>query len=136
MAVKKQVKKKADIRKKKATAAISENGRVYVASTFNNTIITITNEKGDAVSWSSSGARGFKGTRRSTPYAATLAMEDAAKRAIERGLKKVEIFVKGPGSGRDAALRAIRAAGLSIVSISDVTPIPHNGPRPSKKRRV
>ena len=109
---------------------------MYVTATFNNTLVNITNEKGDTIAWSSSGAKGFKGTRKSTPYAATLAVEDASKRAMEKGVKAVEVFIKGPGSGRDAALRAVKSAGLSILAISDITPIPHNGPRPSKKRRV
>ena len=123
-------------KKKKSGVLVSQNGKLYVTATFNNTLITITNDKGQTLTWSSSGARGFKGTRRSTPYAATLAVEDAAKRAAEKGLKSVEVYIKGPGSGRDAALRAIKGAGLSILAISDITPIPHNGPRPSKKRRV
>lgn len=122
--------------KPKVTRPMSQNGRVYIASTFNNTLITVTNDKGDTVAWSSSGARGFKGTRRSTPYAATTAAEDVARKAIAKGIKTVEIYVKGPGSGRDAALRAIKSAGLSISLIADVTPIPHNGPRARKKRRV
>lgn len=122
--------------KKKSRLSVSQNGRVYIASTFNNTLVTITNEKGDAVAWSSAGARGFKGTRKSTPYAATLAVEDVAKKALTSGIRSVEVFVKGPGSGRDSALRAIKAAGLSISMIADITPIPHNGPRAKKKRRV
>lgn len=122
--------------KRKVSAAVSENGKVYVTATFNNTLVTITNEKGDTISWSSSGARGFKGTRRSTPYAASLAVEDAAKKALEKGMKNVNVFVKGPGSGRDSSLRAIKSGGLSILSISDITPIPHNGPRAKKKRRM
>lgn len=122
--------------KKKTIASMTQHGKVYITATFNNTLVTITNEKGDAISWSSSGARGFKGTRKSTPYAATLAVEDAAKRAMEKGLKTVDVYVKGPGSGRDSALRAIKTAGLSISLIADITPIPHNGPRARKKRRV
>lgn len=122
--------------KPKITRPTSQNGRVYITSTFNNTLITVTNDKGDTVAWSSSGARGFKGTRRSTPYAATTAAEDVARKAIAKGIKTVEIYVRGPGSGRDAALRAIKSAGLSISLIADVTPIPHNGPRARKKRRV
>lgn len=122
--------------KPKITHSTSQNGRVYIASTFNNTLITVTNDRGDTVAWSSSGARGFKGTRRSTPYAATTAAEDVARKAIAKGIKTVEIYVRGPGSGRDAALRAIKSAGLSISLIADVTPIPHNGPRARKKRRV
>ncbi len=122
--------------KRRVTAVVSDRGKVYVTATFNNTLVTITNEKGDTLSWSSSGARGFKGTRRSTPYAASLAVEDAVKRASERGLKSVDVFIKGPGSGRDSSLRAIKSGGLSILTISDITPIPHNGPRAKKKRRM
>lgn len=131
--VKKTIKKAV---KQKRETAISQSGKAYITSTFNNTIITITNDKGDTVSWSSSGAKGFKGTRKSTPYAATLAAEDAVKKAVARGLRTVEVYVKGPGSGRDSALRAIKAAGLSISLIGDITSIPHNGPRPKKKRRI
>lgn len=123
-------------KKKTAGAVVSQNGKIYITATFNNTLVTITNDRGETVSWSSSGARGFKGARKSTPYAASLAVEDAAKKALEKGLRAVEVFVKGPGSGRDSALRAIKAAGLSISLIADITPIPHNGPRASKKRRV
>lgn len=123
--------------KKKTTGpTVSQNGKIYITATFNNTLVTITNDKGETISWSSSGARGFKGARKSTPYAATLAVDDAAKKALEKGLKAVDVFVKGPGAGRDSALRAIKAAGLSISMIADITPIPHNGPRASKKRRV
>ncbi len=123
-------------KRRKTGAQVTQSGKLYVTATFNNTLVTIANEKGQTLTWSSSGARGFKGTRRSTPYAATLAVEDAARKALEKGLKSVEVFIKGPGSGRDAALRAVKSAGLSITSISDITPIPHNGPRPPKKRRV
>lgn len=122
--------------KKKSNLKISELGKVYVMATFNNTLITITNDKGDTVAWGSSGASGFKGTRKSTPFAATTAMEQVAKKAMERGIKTVEVYVKGPGSGRDAALRAVKSAGLSISLIADLTPIPHNGPRAEKRRRV
>lgn len=132
----KSVKKASAGRKKGQTATVSQNGKIYITATFNNTLVTITNDKGETVSWSSSGARGFKGARKATPYAAGLAVEDAAKKALEKGLKAVEVFVKGPGSGRDSALRAIKAAGLSINMIVDVTPSPHNGPRASKKRRI
>jgi small subunit ribosomal protein S11 len=127
---------KTKTKSKKIGVSISDNGKVYITATFNNTLVTITNNKGDAVSWGSSGSAGFKGTRKSTPYAATIAVENAVRKATEKGLKSVEVFVKGPGSGRDSALRAIRSGGLSISSISDITPIPHNGPRPKKKRRV
>lgn len=122
--------------KKKKGVAITENGKAYITATFNNTIVTITNQNGDTIGWSSAGASGFKGTRKSTPFAATTAVEAVAKRAAGQGLKNVEVYVKGPGSGRDSALRAIKSAGLSILSIADITPIPHNGPRPSKKRRI
>lgn len=124
------------VNKKSKKDNVTQHGRVYITSTFNNTLITITNDKGDTLGWSSSGHRGFKGTRKSTPYAASIAVEDAAKKVIDRGLKSVDVYVKGPGAGRDSSLRAIKAAGLSIVSISDLTPIPHNGPRAKKKRRV
>ncbi len=122
--------------KKKSILKVSESGKVFVSATFNNTLVTITNEKGDTVAWSSAGAAGFKGTRKSTPFAATTAVEQAARKAIDAGIKTVEVYVKGPGSGRDAALRAIKSAGLSIALIADITPMPHNGPRAQKKRRV
>ena len=122
--------------KKKSTLKVSEGGKVFVSATFNNTLVTITNEKGDTVAWSSAGASGFKGTRKSTPFAATTAVEAVARKAITAGIKTVEVYVKGPGSGRDAALRAIKSAGLSISLIADITPMPHNGPRAQKKRRV
>jgi small subunit ribosomal protein S11 len=127
---------KAKVKVKKSTLKISEKGRAYVSATFNNTLVTITNEKGETVAWSSAGASGFKGARKSTPFAATTAMETVAKKAVERGIKSVDVYIKGPGSGRDAALRAIKSAGLSISQIADITPIPHNGPRASKKRRI
>jgi len=111
-------------------------GVVHIQSTFNNTIITVTDAQGNAVSWSSSGKRGFKGSRKSTPFAAQLAAEDAAKVAQEHGMRTVSVFVKGPGSGREAALRALQMAGFKITSIRDVTPIPHIGCRPPKRRRV
>lgn len=129
-------KKETTTTKKKPMVSVSAHGKVYITSTFNNTLVTMANEKGDAIAWSSSGARGFKGTRKSTPYAATLAVEDVTKKGVERGIKSVDVYVKGPGSGRDAALRAIKASGISITMIADVTPIPHNGPRAKKKRRV
>lgn len=121
---------------KKTKTVITGAGRVYVSTTFNNTIVTVTNEKGDTVSWSSSGNMGYKGTRKSTPFAATQAVEEALRRAKESGLQSVDVYIKGPGVGRDAALRAVRNSGLSIAMIADVTPIPHNGVRPKKKRRV
>ena len=122
--------------KKAKTIITTGNGKVYVSTTFNNTIVTVTNEKGDAIAWSSSGNAGFKGTRKSTPFAATSAVEEAIKKAKEVGVNSVEVFIKGPGVGRDAALRAVRNSGLSISMIADVTPIPHNGPRVKKKRRA
>jgi small subunit ribosomal protein S11 len=121
---------------KKSTLVVSEKGKVYVSATFNNTLVTITNDKGETIGWSSAGAVGFKGTRKSTPFAASTAVENVAKRAFEKGLRTVEIYIKGPGAGRDSALRAIKSAGLSIALIADITPIPHNGPRASKKRRI
>jgi len=121
---------------KKSTLKVTESGKVFILATFNNTLVTITNEKGETVAWSSAGAAGFKGTRKSTPFAATTAMENAAKKALERGIRSVEVYIKGPGAGRDAALRAIKSAGLSISLIADITPIPHNGPRAEKKRRI
>ena len=112
-------------------------GKVYISASFNNTLVTVTDEKGDTVSWGSSGSVGFKGTRKSTPFAATTAVEKVIKKAKdEDGIEDVEIYVKGPGPGRDAALTAIRASGVKISLIADVTPMPHNGPRPKKKRRV
>lgn len=113
-----------------------ENGVAHIHSTFNNTIVMITDQQGNAVAWSSAGALGFKGSRKSTPYAAQLSSEAAAKTAIDNGMKSVEVTVKGPGSGRESAIRALQAAGLEVTSIRDVTPIPHNGCRPPKRRRV
>ncbi len=133
--VKKQTEKKVQV-KKKNEVKVTGQGRVYIAATFNNTLITITNSTGDVVSWNSSGAAGFKGTRKSTPFAATTAMENAARKAMEKGIKTVDVYVKGPGPGRESSLRGIRSAGLSISMISDITPIPHNGPRSKKRRRV
>ena len=111
-------------------------GVVHIQSTFNNTIVTITDPKGNTVAWSSAGTQGFKGSRKSTPYAAQMAGEDAAKKAMENGMRSVEVYVKGPGSGREAALRALQSAGFQVTLIRDVTPIPHNGCRPPKRRRV
>jgi small subunit ribosomal protein S11 len=124
------------VKAKKSTLKVTESGKVFILATFNNTLVTITNEKGETVAWSSAGASGFKGARKSTPFAATTAMENAAKKALARGIRSVEVYVKGPGAGRDAALRAIKSAGLSISLIADITPIPHNGPRAEKKRRI
>ena len=112
------------------------NGVVHVSSSFNNTMVTITDVQGNTIAWSSSGLMGFKGSRKSTPYAAQLAAEDAGKKASEHGLKNVDVEVSGPGSGRESALRALQSIGFTITSIKDVTPIPHNGCRPPKRRRV
>ncbi len=111
-------------------------GRAYIQSTFNNTIVTITDPNGNVITWGAAGAAGYKGSRKSTPYAAGVAAESAARKAMEHGLREVEVFVKGPGSGREAAIRSLQAAGLNISTITDVTPIPHNGCRPPKRRRV
>jgi len=113
-----------------------EKGVAHIKSTFNNTIVTIADTGGNAISWSSAGALGFRGSRKSTPYAAQMAAETAAKAAMEHGMRDVECFVKGPGSGREAAIRALQAAGLEVSLIRDVTPVPHNGCRPPKRRRV
>lgn len=113
-----------------------EKGAAHIRSTFNNTIVTITDPAGNAVSWASAGGLGFKGSRKSTPFAAQSAAETAAKAAMEHGMKTVEVFVKGPGAGREAAIRALQATGLEVTMIKDVTPIPHNGCRPPKRRRV
>ena len=113
-----------------------ERGSAHIQSTFNNTIVTITDVQGNTVAWSSSGGQGFKGSRKNTPYAAQTAAEAAAKGAMEHGMKTVEVYVKGPGNGREAAIRALQTAGLNITLIKDVTPIPHNGCRPPKRRRV
>jgi small subunit ribosomal protein S11 len=112
------------------------NGIAHIQSTFNNTIVTITDPVGNVVAWSSAGMQGFKGSRKSTPFAAQLAAADAAKKAMEHGMRNVEVYVKGPGAGREAALRALQATGFNVVLIKDVTPIPHNGCRPPKRRRV
>lgn len=111
-------------------------GKAYISSTFNNTVITLTDPSGAVLSWASAGTVGFKGSRKSTPYAAGLAAESAAKRAMDHGLRQVEVQVKGPGSGREAAIRSLQASGLQVTSIRDVTPMPHNGCRPPKRRRV
>lgn len=121
--------------KKKEKKNIS-SGVVHIQSTFNNTIVTITDAMGNVISWASAGMQGFKGSRKSTPFAAQLAAEDAARKAMEHGMKNVEVYVKGPGAGRESALRALQAAGFSVTLIKDVTPIPHNGCRPPKRRRV
>lgn len=113
-----------------------EKGIAHIRSSFNNTIVTITDPKGNAIAWSSAGNSGFKGSRKSTPFAAQLAAEKAAKEAMNHGMKEVEVYVKGPGAGREAAIRSLQAAGLEVSLIKDVTPIPHNGCRPPKRRRV
>lgn len=112
------------------------NGIVHILATFNNTIVTIADREGNTVAWASTGSSGFKGSKKSTPFAAGIAATNAGKKALERGMKEVEVYVKGPGSGRESAIRSIQAAGLSIRSIRDVTPMPHNGCRPQKRRRV
>lgn len=111
-------------------------GRAYIQATFNNTIVTMTDPAGNTIAWSSAGANGFKGSRKSTPYAAQVAAETAARKAMEHGMRQVDVFVRGPGSGREMAIRALQAAGVQVVSITDTTPIPHNGCRPPKRRRV
>ena len=126
---------KAPIRKRRERKNIT-SGIVHVKATFNNTMITITDVQGNAISWSSAGSMGFKGSRKSTPYAAQVAAEDAGRKAQEHGVKNLEVNVKGPGSGRESALRALQAIGFTITGIRDVTPIPHNGCRPPKRRRV
>ena len=128
--------KKGTVTKKRRERKNIEKGAAHIRATFNNTIVTITDVKGNAISWASAGELGFKGSRKSTPYAAQVAAETAAKLAMEHGMKTVEVFVKGPGSGREAAIRALQTTGLNITLIKDVTPIPHNGCRPPKRRRV
>jgi small subunit ribosomal protein S11 len=127
--------KKKTIRKKKEKKNIL-NAVVHIKSSFNNTIVTITDVTGNVIAWSTAGSQGFKGSRKSTPFAAQLAAEDAAKKAMEHGVRKVEVLVKGPGIGRESAIRSLQAAGLDVTVIKDVTPIPHNGCRPPKRRRV
>ena len=124
------------VRTKKKVKKNIANGVVHIQSTFNNTIVTVTDSVGNVVSWSSSGAQGFKGSRKSTPFAAQMAAQDAAKKAMEHGMRSVEVYVKGPGPGRESALRALQATGFNVMTIKDVTPIPHNGCRPPKRRRV
>ncbi len=128
--------KKTSVRKKRKERKNIERGQAHIQATFNNTIVTLTDMAGNALAWSSAGSLGFKGSRKSTPFAAQSAAEVAAKGAMEHGLKIVEVFVKGPGSGREAAIRALQTAGLQITMIKDITPIPHNGCRPPKRRRV
>ena len=127
---------KKNVRRKKRERKNVERGQAHIQSTFNNTLITLTDMDGNALSWSSAGSNGFRGSRKSTPFAAASAAEVAAKAAMEHGLKTVEVYVKGPGSGRESAIRALQTAGLQVTMIKDITPIPHNGCRPPKKRRV
>jgi small subunit ribosomal protein S11 len=124
------------VRTKKKEKKNIPSGVVHIQSTFNNTIVSVTDPGGNLIAWSSSGVQGFKGSRKSTPFAAQLAAEDAAKKAMEHGMRNVEVYVKGPGAGRESALRALQAVGFNILMIKDVTPIPHNGCRPPKRRRV
>ena len=128
--------KKSKIKKAKKAVRVVTSGLARILATFNNTIVTITDREGNAIAWASTGSAGFKGSKKSTPFAAGIAAESAAKKAAERGVKEVEVYVKGPGAGRESAIRSIQAAGLAIRSIRDVTPIPHNGCRPEKRRRV
>lgn len=121
---------------KKTVNKDNDTAKIFISASFNNTLVNICDSQGGTIAWSSSGAAGFKGTRRATPFAATTAVEGAIKKAKDKGVNEVEIYVKGPGPGRDAALRAVKASGIKISMIADVTPIPHNGPRPKKKRRV
>ena len=132
----KEIKKKKSFSKKQKTKKNILNGIAYVQSTFNNTIVTIADSNGNVISWASAGQKGFKGSRKSTPYAAQVAADAAAAKALESGLKILSVEVKGPGSGRETALRALQARGFKITSIKDTTPMPHNGTRPPKKRRV
>ena len=126
----------AQVKKRKVKRNV-EQGRIYIKATFNNTIMTITDAQGNAIGWSSTGVHGFKGSRKSTPFAARVAADDALKKAVECGMRSVDVFVKGPGSGRESALRAISAIeGMRITSINDITPVPHNGCRPPKQRRI
>lgn len=120
----------------KSTKVIPVKGKIYITATFNNTLVTLTDEQGNTLFWGSSGLVGFKGARRATPYAATTAVETVARKAMDGGMREVAVYIKGPGAGRDASLRALKSVGLGISLIADVTPIPHNGVRPKKKRRV
>jgi len=130
------VAKKTAARPKRKERKNVEYGVAHIRSSFNNTIVTITDQKGNAISWASAGGMGFKGSRKSTPYAAQMAAEQAARTAMDHGMKQIEVYVKGPGSGREAAIRSLQAAGLEVNLIKHVTPIPHNGCRPPKRRRV
>ena len=128
--------KKNKVKKVKKAVRLVTSGLARILATFNNTIVTITDREGNTIAWASTGSTGFKGSKKSTPFAAGIAAESAAKKAAERGVKEVEVYVKGPGAGRESAIRSIQSAGLTIRSIRDVTPIPHNGCRPEKRRRV
>jgi small subunit ribosomal protein S11 len=124
------------VKKAKKKIQVDTTGRAYIKATFNNVLVTLTDVYGNTISWSSAGKNGFKGSRKNTPFAAQVSAESAAKEAYDLGLRKVEVYVKGPGSGREAAIRALQTSGLEIMAIRDVTPIPHNGCRPPKRRRV
>ena len=128
--------KKAAVRTKRRERKVVEKGQVHIRSSFNNTMVTVTDAQGNAISWASSGGLGFRGSKKSTPFAAQTAAETAAKAAMEHGLKTVEVYVRGPGAGREAAIRALQAVGLEVTLIKDCTPVPHNGCRPPKRRRV
>lgn len=128
--------KKVQVRKKTENVKNIPTGKVYVTATFNNTLVTLTDPAGNTLAWSSSGASGFKGARKATPFAAITAVESVAQKAKAVGMSSCELFIKGPGSGRDSAIRSLKNAGLNITLIADITPVPHNGPRPSKRRRV
>ena len=123
------------VRKKKTKKNVS-SGNIYIQASFNNTLVSVTDHVGNVICWSSAGAKGFRGSRKNTPFAAQIAAEDAARKAVENGMKTVQVFVTGPGAGRESALRAIQAAGLRVTLLKDTTPIPHNGCRPAKRRRV
>ncbi len=131
-----EIKKKSKFKKNKKASKAPPSGIAHILATFNNTIVTIADKQGNTISWASTGSAGFKGSKKSTPFAAGMAAESAAKKALERGVKEVEVYVKGPGAGRESAVRSIQAAGITIRAIRDVTPIPHNGCRPPKRRRV
>jgi len=129
-------KQTAPVTKKKKKVHVDANGKAFIKATFNNTIVTLTDTYGNAIAWSTAGKNGFKGSRKSTPFAAQVAAEAAAKEAYSLGLRRVEVFIKGPGGGREAAVRSLQTAGLEVMLIRDITPIPHNGCRPPKRRRV
>ena len=126
----------AERRRRRREQRIVPEGQAHIQATFNNTIVTITDPQGNVVCWASGGSSGFRGARKSTPYAAQMTSENAARQAMDMGMRKIAVFVKGPGSGRDSAIRSLQAAGMQVTSIADVTPVPHNGPRPRKRRRI